>query len=209
MSRNVTPYHRPPTQTVQSDIIYSPALLHALQEQSESLSPSQLPYLPRSIIKEARHIAELMKARYLAPPSPQRLRDFVTELLEILNSIVRDPTDSRALFVRIDITVKILSAIPGHVLCDAFQRLCYAQYTTLPAPADILSMAEQYAQPYYDKIAQLELMNTFDRIKIYTLGFNPPEEDESHPSTPVSVFNRKKNVITGKFPACRQKEMSL
>lgn len=190
--------------TKQEKITCSPELLHALEQQSVSNMPSTLPYLPRAVVQEAHDVAEALKARYLTPPAPQRLREFISELFDALNASVRNPTDNRALSVRVGITCRILADIPSCVLCEDFLTVCFSECKFLPAPADILEMARKFSQTYRDKVAKLKLVGTFDKLKIYTLGHQPPEENISLAEDEKHIIQQEMTIINGKFPTRRR-----
>lgn len=160
-------------------IEFSAALLAAIKAQSEHPDPSYAPYLPRSVVAEARQAAEAMERRYLAPLEATALHDFVENLLDTLNACVRNPLDGDTLAIRVRSCCLILANIPRRVFRDEFVRTCLKCCKFMPSPADLLEMAEEAAQIWRDKTAQVKLIVAHDTGKRFTLGYAPPPEDDA------------------------------
>lgn len=155
----------------------SEALVAAIREQSEASDASLLPYLPRSVVAEARRVSDEMRVAYLAPLPAAALREFVTNLHETLNCVVCNPTDHETLQVRISATCAVLADTPRRVLGDDLTNACLARFKFLPAPAELRELADDMAEKWRDSAAKLRLIALHDEAKRFTLGYAPPEDD--------------------------------
>lgn len=160
-------------------IEFSEALLAAIKQQAEHPDPSCAPYLPRAVVAEARQAAEAMEHRYLAPLEAPALHAFIENLLDTLNACVRNPLDGDTLAIRARSCCLILADIPRRVFRDEFVTTCLKRCKFMPSPADFLEMAEEAAQTWREKTAQVKLIVTHDAGKRFTLGYAPPPEDDA------------------------------
>lgn len=163
-------------------ITYSPELLAAIETEKKHPDPSDLPYLPRAVVAEARQVAEAMAGRYLTPLEPDALRIFMEDLHDTLNTVVCNPTDADTLAIRVTAACMVLAEIPRRVFHDEFIRACLSRFRFMPAPAELLAVAEELAQEWRNRIAQVRLIVTHDEGKRFTLGYAPPQDDEPEPA---------------------------
>lgn len=189
-------------------IEFSEALLAAIKQQSQHPDPSCAPYLPRAVVTEAREKALAMESRYLAPLDATALHDFVEDLLDTLNACVRNPLDGDTLTIRVRSCCLILAEIPRRVFRDEFVTTCLKRCKFMPSPADLLEMAEEAAQPWREKTAQVKLIVTHDQNKKFTLGYAPPEYEDAEPlqltSEQSEQLQRRLDDTLGRFRSKRE-----
>ena len=159
-------------------IKFSEELTAAIKAEATHPDPSSAPYLPRAVVTEARQVAEAMTGQYFTPLEPDALRDFIEDLYDTLNAIVCNPTDSDTLAIRVTAACMVLAEIPRRVFHDEFIRTCLSRFRFMPAPAELLAVAEELAQEWRKKIAQVRLIVTHDESKRFTLGYPPSRESE-------------------------------
>lgn len=183
---------------------FSSALIAAVQQEKNAYNAVALPYFPRAIINEAQAVTDAMETRYLSAPTPDELRNFVSDLYDALNASVRNPTDERTLSVRAGIACTVLADAPRVVLGAEFERFCFARCKFLPSPADLLELAKEYAQPWREKTAQVRLIVTNDACKRFTQGLPPAETTVPEQSASRAEAQRvRKNMIMA-FPSQRE-----
>lgn len=195
--------------SMNSQIEFSKALVKAIKAQSEHPDPSCAPYLPRAVVAEAREKAEAMKRRYLAPLEAPALHAFVENLLDTLNACVRNPLDGDTLTIRVRSCCLILAEIPRRVFRDEFVTTCLKRCKFMPSPADLLELAEEAAQTWRDKTAQVKLIVDHDQGKKFTLGYAPPpEEDLAEPlqltSEQSNQLQQQLDTTLGRFKSKRE-----
>lgn len=199
------PRQNPPSSAISlPSVRFSDALVAAVKTEKNAHDATILPYLPRAVVHEAHAVAQAMQARYLAAPTTDELRNFLSDLYDALNASVRNPADERALSIRVGIACSVLADVPRVVLSGEFERFCFARCKFLPSPADMLEMAEDYAKPWRDKTTRVQMIITHDRCKRFKLG-PPPEETKTQEQTASrnEVRSARKSVRIA-FPSHRE-----
>lgn len=188
-------------------ICLSAPLRQALEHEREARDAERLPYWPRTVVHEAERQMLRLDREFLSPVAQEELQEFIRDLYDALNVIVRNPTSDRSLSVRAGIACGVLLGVPRVVVSQEFQNFCFKNCKFLPAPADLLELANTFTGTWKEEISRVKLIVTRDACKRFTLGAAPPGDGEKSDMSEQSknfAAQRERDNILSFFPSQRQ-----